>query len=47
MTKDNKWLIMTYYCPTHGSLDRSEPVEITRKDLKNAKYRFNKDKEFN
>tara|TARA_Y100001968_G_scaffold135864_1_gene123913 strand:- start:197 stop:340 length:144 start_codon:yes stop_codon:yes gene_type:complete len=47
MTKDNKWLIMTYYCPTHGSLDRSEPVELTRKDLKDAKYRFNKDKEFN
>ena len=47
MTKDNKWLIMTYYCPTHGSLDRSEPVEITRKDLKYAKYRFNKDKELN
>ena len=47
MTKDNKWLIMTYYCPTHGSLDRSEPVEIKRKDLKYAKYRFNKDKELN
>jgi len=28
---------MTYYCPTHGSLDRSEPIEITRNDLKNAK----------
>ena len=29
MTNDNKWLIMTYYCPTHGSLERSEPIELT------------------
>tara|TARA_B100000212_G_scaffold187223_1_gene141198 strand:- start:709 stop:846 length:138 start_codon:yes stop_codon:yes gene_type:complete len=45
MTKDNKWLIMTYYCPTHGSLDRSEPVELTRDDLKNINIKMNKNKD--
>ena len=45
MTKDNKWLIMTYYCPTHGSLDRSEPVELTRDDLKNINIKINKNKD--
>ena len=43
MTNDSKWLIMTYYCPTHGSLDRSEPIQITSNDLKrvNIKYDIN------
>ena len=45
MTKDNKWLIMTYYCPTHGSLDYSEPVELTREDLKNINMKLNKNKD--
>ena len=44
MTKDNKWLIMTYYCPTHGSIDRSEPIELTLEDLKDVKREFNKNK---
>ena len=44
MTNDSKWLIMTYYCPTHGSLDRSEPLEITKNDLRKAKVKFSKNK---
>ena len=44
MKKNNAWMMMTYYCPTHGSLDRSEPLEITRNDLKKAKLIFNKNK---
>ena len=44
MSKINAWMMMTYYCPTHGSLDRSEPIEITRNELTNAKLKFNKNK---
>ena len=44
MSKNKTLMMMTYYCPTHGSLDRSEPLEITRNDLKNAKLKFNKEK---
>ena len=44
MSKNNTWMMMTYYCPTHGSLDRSEPLEITRNDLRKAKLIFNKNK---
>ena len=44
MSKNNTWMMMTYYCPTHGSLGRSEPIEITRNDLKKAKLNFNKEK---
>ena len=44
MSKNNTWMIMTYYCPTYGSLDHSEPIEITRYDLSKAKLNFNKSK---
>ena len=44
MSKRNTWMMMTYYCPTHGSLDRSEPLEVTRADLRDAKFKFNKTK---
>ena len=44
MSKNKTWMIMTYYCPTHGSLDRSEPLEITRNDIRKAKLILNKNK---
>ena len=44
MPKNNTWMMMTYYCPTHGSLDRSEPMEITRDDLRKAKLNLKKNK---
>ena len=46
MSKDNKWLLMTYYCPTHGSLDRSEPIELSRDDLKDVRKRFKKNSNY-
>ena len=42
MEKNSKWLIMTYYCPTNGSLDRSQPLELTKTEIKEAKQNFNK-----
>ena len=42
MSKNNTWMLMTYYCPTHGSLDRSKPVEMTRNDLRIEKLKFKK-----
>ena len=44
MPRNNTWMMMTYYCPTHGSLDRSEPMEITRDDLRKAKLNLKKNK---
>ena len=28
MNQEKKWMLMTYYCPTHGDPGRIEPVEI-------------------
>ncbi len=33
MNEDKKWLLMTYYCPTHGNSSIVKPIEITKKEL--------------
>ena len=33
MNTDKKWMLMTYYCPTHGEIGRIESVDLTRKDM--------------
>ena len=40
MNNDNKWLLMTYYCPTHGSEDRCEPLQISQNELKKVKSEY-------
>ena len=33
MKKDKKWMLMTYYCPTHGDSGRVEPLQFTKEEL--------------
>ena len=33
MDKKNKWMLMTYYCPTHGDLGVVKPIEITKEEI--------------
>ena len=33
MEKDKKWMLMTYYCPTHGDLGKVEPLEFSMQEL--------------
>ena len=33
MDEEKKWILMTYYCPTHGDSGLVEPIEITKKEL--------------
>ena len=33
MNEDKKWLLMTYYCPTHGDSGLIKPIEIAQKEL--------------
>ena len=28
-----KWMLMTYYCPTHGDSAMVNPIEITKKEI--------------
>ncbi len=42
MKEDKKWMLMTYYCPTHGDAGRVEPMQITRQEI--SKHLFEKSK---
>ena len=33
MYEEKKWMLMTYYCPTHGDSGIVEPIEITKKEF--------------
>ena len=44
MNEDKKWMLMTYYCPTHGDLGRVDPVQIRRKDISYNLFDKNKSK---
>ena len=41
MDEEKKWMLMTYYCPTHGDSGILKPVEITKRQF--SKKFFKKD----
>ena len=44
MNKDKKWMLMTYYCPTHGDAGRVEPIQLTRQEISKNLFDKNKSK---
>ena len=39
MNKDKKWMLMTYYCPTHGDVGRIEPVELPMEEISKTLFK--------
>ena len=33
MDEANRWMLMTYYCPTHGHSGIVKPIEFTKKEI--------------
>jgi hypothetical protein len=33
MNEEKKWMLMTYYCPTHGDSGIVKPIEITKTEI--------------
>ena len=33
MDEEKKWMLMTYYCPTHGNSGLVKPVQLTKKEI--------------
>ena len=33
MDEEKKWMLMTYYCPTHGDSTILKPIEMTKKEI--------------
>ena len=44
MNKDKKWMLITYYCPTHGDAGRVEPVELKRQEVSYKLFKKTKSK---
>ena len=40
MKNDKQWLLMTYYCPTHGSEDRCDPLQLNQNELNKVKIEY-------
>ena len=36
MDEEKTWMLMTYYCPTHGDSSLVKPIEITKKEVSNT-----------
>ena len=44
MKEDKKWMLMTYYCPTHGDAGRVEPIQLKRGEISNNLFKKSKSK---
>ena len=33
MDEEKNWMLMTYYCPTHGDLGFVKPIQLTKKEI--------------
>ena len=34
LDQDKKWMLITYYCPTHGHSGMVHPIEISKKEIR-------------
>jgi len=33
MDQEKNWMLMTYYCPTHGYSGLVQPIQLTKKEI--------------
>ena len=33
MDEEKKWMLITYYCPTHGESGLVKPIQLTKKEI--------------
>ena len=43
MDEEKKWMLMTYYCPTHGDSSKIKPIELTKKEISEGFFKKRKD----
>ena len=42
---EKKWMLITYYCPTHGDSFLSKPIEVSKKNFSESFFKKNKNSE--
>ena len=33
MDEEKKWMLITYYCPTHGDSGMVKPIELSKEEI--------------
>ena len=39
MDEEKKWMLMTYYCPTHGDSGLVKPIQLTKKEISKTLFK--------
>ena len=47
MDEEKKWLLMTYYCPTHGDSGILKPVQVSKKEISQTFLKKSKSSKIN
>ncbi len=42
MDEEKKWMLMTYYCPTHGDSGIVQPTKLTKKEISKTLLKKNR-----
>ncbi len=42
MDDKKNWMLITYYCPTHGDSGIVNPIEVTKKEISETFWRKDK-----
>ena len=47
MDEEKKWMLITYYCPTHGDSGIVKPIELTKKEISKTFLKKNRSSKIN
>ena len=47
MDEEKKWLLMTYYCPTHGDSGLVKSIQLTKKEISKKFFKKTKSSKIN
>ena len=47
MDEEKKWLLMTYYCPTHGDSGFVKPIQLTKKEISKTFFKKTRSSKIN
>ena len=47
MDQEKNWMLMTYYCPTHGDSGLVKPIQLTKKEIRETFLKNTRSSEMN
>ena len=47
MDQEKKWMLITYYCPTHGNSSILKPIELSKKEITSKLFKKDKSSKIN